>query len=223
MNENQHQYGIRPRHTIERTETADEYGRRENCFINHRRHPFTSQTYIEDLKRTKETTEADGLVAEPGLQTAVLPNAQLPEEVFDEHQHHRKNLEKFLQDTPGPFSLSTNGPLTQELLIPVEELDLGYCLDHDVQDYLRLVSAKRHGNPLKQWLPLISTRSKRDEGLDFPPDINRLWALLHREIARDRPIISDTAANLVRQQHKLLSTSEYQELLRKQARIGLVS
>ncbi|KAL7793063.1 hypothetical protein V8C37DRAFT_379172 [Trichoderma ceciliae] len=198
---------------IETTETADEYGRRENCFRSHIRHPFTFQSYIADLQSTKETTEIDGLVAQPGVKAGVLPNPKVTGDVFEQH---RKNVEKFLQDSPSTFSPPGPSALTKELLIPVDELDLGSCLDNDLQEYLRPVWLKRYRNTFEQWLPLACTRSEKDEGLDFPPGLNRLWALLHREIEADNPFMSDAAANLVREQNRSLTASEYQDLLVQQ-------
>jgi hypothetical protein len=204
-------------------ETADEYGRREDCFRNHRRHPFTFQSYMTDLKNTKEATERDGLVAQSGLKTGVLPNPQITGDIFDQHQHYRKNLEKFLQDSPPKFSLSATNSLIKELLIPVDELDLGSCFTSDLQEYLRPVWMKKYSNPFGQWLPLACTRSERDESLEFPPVLDRLWALLHREIETDNPATSDVGADLVREVNKSLTASEYQDLLIHQTKLEPVS
>lgn len=212
-----------PGKPIERTETPDEYGRRENCFKNHRRHPFTFQSYVTDIQSTKETTERDGLVAQLGLRMMALPNRQLTGDIFDQHHHHRHSLEKFLQDSPSALSLSATGTFTNELVIPVGELDLGSCLESDLQEYLHQIRAKRYNNPFEQWIPLACTRAERDEGLSFPSGLNRLWELLHRELDRDKPILSDAAANLVREQNKPLTAFEYKNLLTQQTNIKPVS
>ncbi|KAM0258587.1 hypothetical protein ACHAQJ_003758 [Trichoderma viride] len=200
-------------------ETADEYGRREDCFRNYRQHPFTLQSYITELQSTKESTESNGLVAQLGLKAGALPNPNITEDAFDWHQNHQKNVERFLQESPSRFTLPTADSRIKELLIPVDGLDLGSCLKSDLQEYLRLVWAKRFSNPFEQWLPLACTRSERDESLNFPPVLNRLWALLHREIETDFPIISDVAADLVREVDRSLTASEYKDLLIQQTRI----
>lgn len=204
-------------------ETADEYGRREGCLRNYRQHPFTFQSYLTDLQSTKEATERDGLVSQPGLKAGVLPNPQIAEEVLDQHQRHRKNAERLLHDSPPGFSLPAANSHIKELLIPVDDLDLGSCLQHDLQDYLRPVWAKRYGNPLEQWLPLASTRPERDESLDFPPVLDRLRAQIHREIETDKPIISDVAAELVQKVDNSLTASEYHDLIKRQTEFELVS
>ncbi|RFU76544.1 hypothetical protein TARUN_5708 [Trichoderma arundinaceum] len=139
---------------------------------------------------------------------------------LDRHQHHQKNVEKFLRDSPSASSLPSASALTKNLRIPVDELDFGSNLENDVQEHLNLVWAKRFSDPFCQWLPLACTRAERDEGLSFPPDLDRLWALIHREIDSDRPIISDVAASLVRERNRSLTASEYQELFRRQTYIG---
>ncbi|KAH8123575.1 hypothetical protein FP744_10005887 [Trichoderma asperellum] len=193
-------------------ETADEYARREDCFRNHRQHPFTFQSHISDLLGTKEATERDGLVSQPGLKAGVLPNPQIAEHVLDQHQRHQKNAERLLHDSPPRFPLLSANSYIRELLIPVDDLALGFYLQND---YLRPIWAKRYGNPFKQWLPLARTRVERDESLEFPPVLDGLLAQIHREIETDKPIISDIAADLVRKANKSITTSEYQDLVKR--------
>ncbi|KAJ4855020.1 uncharacterized protein T069G_10578 [Trichoderma breve] len=208
-----------PGKPIERTETADEYGRREKCFRNHRRHPFTFQSHVTDIQSTRETTEADGFVSQPGLKMVPLPNPQLTGEVFDQHQHHRENLEKLLHDSPSKISLSATNNFTKELFLPVGELDLGSCHESDVREYLRQVHTKRYSDPLKQWIPFTCTRPDRDESLKFPPGLTLLWKLLHRELDTDKPTLSKDAVNLVREQSKSLTVSEHEILPLEQTKI----
>ncbi|KAM6486021.1 hypothetical protein HDV62DRAFT_265709 [Trichoderma sp. SZMC 28011] len=208
-----------PGKPIERTETADEYGRREKCFRNHRRHPFTFQSHVTDIQSTRETTEADGFVSQLGLKMVPLPNPQLTGDVFDQHQHHRENLEKLLHDSPSRISLSATNEFTKELFLPVGELDLGSCHESDVQEYLRQVNTKRYSDPFKQWIPFTCTRPDRDESLNFPPGLTLLWKLLHRELDADKPTLSKDAVNLVREQSKSLTVSEHEVLPLEQTKI----
>ncbi|KAL6904257.1 hypothetical protein GGI43DRAFT_315231 [Trichoderma evansii] len=200
-------------------ETADEYGRREGCFRNYRQHPFTFQSYLKDLQSTQEATERDGLVSQPGLKAGVLPNPHIAEDGLDQHQRHQKNAETLLHDSPLVPSLPAANSHIKEFLIPVNDLDLGSCLESDLRDYLYPVWAKRYGNPFEQWLPLASTRPERDESLDFPPVLNRLWSQIHREIETDRPITSDVAADLARDVDRSITTSEYQDLVKRQTKL----
>lgn len=204
-------------------ETADEYGRREDCFRDYRQHPFTFESHLADLQSTKEATERDGLVSQPGLKTGVLPNPQIAEEVLDQHQRHRKNAERLLHDSPPGLTLPAAKLHIKELLVPVEDLDLGFCPERDLQKYSSQVLAKRYGNPFKQWLPLASMRRERDETLDFPPVLNSLRAQILRKIEIDKPTISDVAAELVRNVDKSITASEYQDLIKRQTEIGPVS
>ncbi|KAK1241347.1 hypothetical protein MKX08_001321 [Trichoderma sp. CBMAI-0020] len=205
---------------IGQAETADEYGRREDCFRNSREHSFIFESYLTDLQSTKEATERDELVSQPGLKAGVLPNPQRAEEVLDQDQHHRLNAENLLRDSPpGYFPPSTISHIN-ELFIPVEDLDLGSCPKHDLQDYIRPVWAKRYGNPFEQWLPFASTRTDRDESLVFPPVLNRLWAQIYREIEIDKPITSGAAAELVRKIDKPITAFEYQDLVKGLTKIG---
>ncbi|PNP59284.1 hypothetical protein THARTR1_01030 [Trichoderma harzianum] len=204
---------------IERTETADEYGRRENCFRNHRRHPFTFQSHVTDIQSTKETAEKDGFVSQPGLKMVPLPNPQLAGDVFDQHQHHRENLEKLLHDSPSKISVSATKIFTKELLFPVGELDLGSSHENDLQEYLRQVDTKRYSDPFKQWIPFACTRPDRDESLSFPPGLTWLWEILHRELDTDKPELSDPATDLVSEQRKSLIASEHETLLLQRTEI----
>ncbi|KAL6690010.1 hypothetical protein J3F84DRAFT_405432 [Trichoderma pleuroticola] len=208
-----------PGKPIERTETADEYGRRENCFRNHRRHPFTFQSHMTDIQSTKETAEKDGFVSQPGLKMVPLPNPQLAGDVFDQHQHHRENLEKLLHDSPSKFSVSATKIFTKELLFPVGELDLGSSHENDLQEYLRQIDTKRYSDPFKQWIPFACTRPDRDESLSFPPGITWLWEILHRELDTDKPELSDPATDLVSEQRKSLIASEHETLLLQRTEI----
>ncbi|KAL7960363.1 hypothetical protein V8C34DRAFT_276953 [Trichoderma compactum] len=207
-----------PGKPIERTETADEYGRRENCFRNHRRHPFTFHSHVTDIQNTKETAEKDGFVSLPGLKMVPLPNPQLTGDVFDQRQHHRENLEKLLHDSPSKISLSATNSFTKELSFPVGELDLGSCHESDLQEYLRQVHTKRYSDPFKQWIPFACTRPDRDESLTFPPGLTWLWELLHRELDKDQPILSEAATNLVSEQKKSLRVSEHETLFLQQTK-----
>jgi hypothetical protein len=208
---------------IRQAETADEYGRREDCFRNYRQHPFTFQSQLKDLQSTRESTERGGLVSQPGLKAGVLPNPQIAEEVLDQHHRYRKSAERLLRDSPPGGFLPASNSHIKELFIPLDDFDLGSCPKHDLQDYLRPVWAKRYGNPFEQWLPLASTRTDRDESLVFPPVLNRLRAQIYREFETDKPIISDVAAELVRELDKSTSASEYQDLIQRQTKFGPVS
>ncbi|PTB66903.1 hypothetical protein BBK36DRAFT_160476 [Trichoderma citrinoviride] len=208
-----------PGKSIERIETADEYGRREKCFINHRRHPYTFQSHIPSIQSTKQVTGKDGLVAQHGLRIAALPNPRLCEDIFDQDQCHSKDLERFLQDSPSKLSLSYSGDLLKDLYVPVDELDLGSSPENDLQEYLQDVRAKRNRNPFRQWLPLAHTRTERDEGFNFPPEMERLWAQLNRELDVDKPVLSDAAKDLLSAQSKSLSMLEYKDLCTQQTNI----
>lgn len=208
---------------IEQVETADEYGRREDCFRDYRQYPFIFQSNLLDLQSTKEATETDGLVSQLGLKAGVLPNPHIAEDVLDQHQRHRKNAERLLHDSPPRLSLPVANSHIKECLIPVDDLDLGSCLESDLQDYLCLVWAKRYGNPFEQWLPLASTRPERDESLDFPPTLNRLWAQIYREFEIDKPEITAVAADLAREVDRSITASEYQDLVKQQTKLEPVS
>ncbi|KAL6872970.1 hypothetical protein J3F83DRAFT_731590 [Trichoderma novae-zelandiae] len=204
---------------IERIETADEYGRRERCFRNHRRHPFTFQSHVPGIQSTRQATEKDGLVAQQGVRIVALPNPQLTEDIFDRDQRHRDDLDEFLQDSPSKLSFSYSGSSLKDLYLPVGELDLGSCPDKDLQECLQEVRAKRNRSPFRHWLPLAHTRTERDEGLRFPPGLNRLWAQLNRELDVDKPVLSGAATELVKEQGKTLTTLEYKELFAHQTRL----
>lgn len=208
---------------VAQAESADEYGRREDCFRNYRDHPFTFQSYLTDLQNTKEVTERNGLVSQPGLKAGVLPNPQIAEEVLDQDQHHRMNAERLLRDSPPGYGIPAASSHIKKLFVPVEDLDLGSCPKHDLQDYLCPVWAKRYDNPFQQWLPLATTRTDRDESLHFPPVLSRLQSQICREIEIDKPMISDAAAELVRKVDKPITAFEYQDLIKRQSRFGPVS
>lgn len=143
--------------------------------------------------------------------------------MLDQYEHHRKNAERLLCDrTPGYFLPATNSRF-KKLFIPVKDLDLGSCPRRDLQDYLSPVWAKRYDSPFHQWLPLASTRTKRDESLDFPPLLNTLRAQIYREFEIDRPVISDIAAELVREVDKPTAAFEYQDSIKRQTAFDLVS
>ncbi|PTB76294.1 hypothetical protein M440DRAFT_1377260 [Trichoderma longibrachiatum ATCC 18648] len=204
---------------IERIETADEYGRREKCFTNHRRHPFTFSSHIPGIKSTKQDVEKDGLVAQQGLRTAALPNPQSTEDILDQDQCHSEHLERFLQESPLEPSLAFSSNAFKDLYVPVDELDLGSCPEKDLQEYLQEVRTRRNRNPSEEWLPLIHTRTVRDEGLSFPPEMNRLWAQLNGELEVDKPVLSDAAAELVGELSKSLSRLACKELSTQQTKI----
>ncbi|KAL7809696.1 hypothetical protein V8C44DRAFT_350475 [Trichoderma aethiopicum] len=173
-----------PGKPIERIETADE------------RHPFTFSSHIPSIKSTKQDVEKDGLVAQQGLRTAALPNPQSTEDILDQDQCHSEHLKKFLQGSPSKPSLSFSSNLFRDLYVPVDELDLGSCPEKDLQEHLHEVQTRRNRNPFRQWLPLVHTRTARDEGLSFPPELNQLWAQLNRELEVDKPVLTDAAAEL---------------------------
>ncbi|OTA03987.1 hypothetical protein A9Z42_0045250 [Trichoderma parareesei] len=127
---------------------------------------------------------------------ASLPNQQLTEEILDQDQCHSNGLERFLESPPLELSFCYSGNSLKDLYLPVGELDLGSCPEKDLQYYLQEARAQRNRNPFQQWLPLAQTRTERDEGLDFPPELERLWAQLNREIDVDRPVLSESAADL---------------------------
>ncbi|TFB00177.1 hypothetical protein CCMA1212_007854 [Trichoderma ghanense] len=208
-----------PAKPIDRIETADEYGRREKCFTNYRRHPFTFQSHIPSIQSTKQVTEKDGLVAQPGLRIAALPNPQLTKDIFDQDQCHSNDLERFLGDSPSNLHLSYSGNFLKDLYVPVGELDLGSCPEKDLEECLQEVRAKRDRNSFQQWLPLACTRTERDEGLQFPPEMERLWAQLNRELDVDKPVLSDAAADHAREQSRPPSTLECKELFTQQTKI----
>jgi hypothetical protein len=165
-------------------ETADEYGRYEGCFRDHRAAPFRLSYHLPHLQQTLLPKDADGFVRQECLHRGRI-TAQ-PVDFRQDCIAYSSNI--FLCS----LSESVNNleplwlPLsTKRLKLTSDDLDIGSDPSVDYKYHLRGIAAKCSTDLRNQWLPLISVRTDNDEGLEFPPNAARLRLLMQREVDRE--------------------------------------
>ncbi|RDA84128.1 hypothetical protein CP532_0106 [Ophiocordyceps camponoti-leonardi (nom. inval.)] len=158
---------------MDELETADEYGRRSRCFRDHRKTPFRFTHHLADIQATALATAADGFVTQPGLGSCCFPE---PSNVWDD------SIEASQAEICNSSDASSWLPSLRDLLVPIQELDLGTLPDVDVQQTFREVISKRECRLDCAWLPLVSLDHERDEGLMFPSDSARTQSSLNMQL-----------------------------------------
>lgn len=165
--------------------SADVYGRREECFHDFQDKPFRFQDCVEGIQLLSDPVDAQGLILQPGLQTARLPNPSIGPDTFDCEDTNTRALEycgspeKCTGEFSPFFSITA---LLEDLQLPLELIELDSNPADDMREYLNTVYARSSCDPFEQWLPLSPTRDDKDEGLLFPPKLGRLRSLLLREL-----------------------------------------
>ena len=166
-------------------ETPDGYGRREECFRDFQANPFRFQDCVEGIQLLSDPVDAQGLILQPGLQTARLPNPSIEPDTLDCADTDTRALEycgspeRCTGEVSPFFSITA---LLKDLQLPLELIELDSNPADDMREYLNTVYARLSCNPFEQWLPLSPTRDGKDEGLLFPPKSGRLRSLLLREL-----------------------------------------
>ncbi|KJZ79174.1 hypothetical protein HIM_01325 [Hirsutella minnesotensis 3608] len=160
-------------------ESADEYGRRSGCFIDHRRHRFRYRNHVPDIRATASRTTLDESTDQSNLNVCSIPWPDIP--LDSPVGSARLDL-----DPRDARSWSPNRQLQdlQALLLPRDDLDLGSVPDLDVQDLSRQISTHQCNVSLS-WLP-ISPLDDREGGLKFSARSLRLQSLMRRELALER-------------------------------------
>jgi hypothetical protein len=183
----------------ERLDTADDYGRSEGCFIDHRSPPFCFEDYVAGLQETKEPVDANGLISVSDLQPGILPNPTIRIDDLDQTDTEESILLELQSD---PMSqqrsnyLRNVSDLLHRCYVPLEVVQLDSDPDIDVADYLSIVSDRSNPDLVKQWLPFCPIRHDKGEGLDYPPHSNRFRCLLLRELEIERITVPEAALNI---------------------------
>ncbi|RCI10596.1 hypothetical protein L249_4403 [Ophiocordyceps polyrhachis-furcata BCC 54312] len=157
----------------EQLETADEYGRRSRCLRDHRKSPFRFKHHLADIQATALGTAADGFVTQSGLGSCSFPE---PSIIWDDP------IEPSNGETCHSLDAGSWLSSLRDLLVPIQELDLGTLPDADVQQTFRHVTAKRDCRLDCAWLPLTSLNNERDEGLMLPSESVKMQYSLLREL-----------------------------------------
>ncbi|KND93197.1 hypothetical protein TOPH_02457 [Tolypocladium ophioglossoides CBS 100239] len=171
----------------EQLETADEYGRRSRCLQDHRKRPFRFRDNVSYIHATVHKTGSDGLVEQPGLRVCSIPRPTIDLDAsVDERE---EELLGYLCSSPRPLTrippMIPQWSALRDLLVPLDQLDLGSAPDIDAREYANEVSSKQSCNIPGTWLPLSPVKAERDEGLTFPPRCRKLHALLERELKQE--------------------------------------
>ncbi|PNY28337.1 Uncharacterized protein TCAP_01736 [Tolypocladium capitatum] len=172
---------------LEQLEAADEYGRRSKCLQDHRERPFRFSDNVSYIHATVHETESDGLVGQAGLQVCSIPQPTID---LDASVDEREGgLLGYLGSSPCPMTrippLLPQWSALKDLLVPLDQLDLGSAPDMDAREYLHEVSSKQSCHIPGTWLPLSPVKAERDEGLTFPPRSGKLHSLLERELEQE--------------------------------------
>lgn len=183
-------------------ETADVYGRREECFRDFRGKPFRFQDCVQDIQLLSDPADAQGLILQPGLQSARLPNPSIDPDTFDCVDANARALEycgspERCTEEFSPFFSTT--ALLKDLQLPLELVDLDSNPADDLREYLNTVHERSYCNAFEQWLPLSPTRDDKGEGLMFPPKSGKLHSLLLRELDCERICVTQEALILERE------------------------
>lgn len=178
-------------------ESADAYGRRVGCFIDHLDRPLRFKDHMKFLEDACEATDSQGLVPQQGLRAASLPNPVVdlnrfeaggfPEQTFVSNDIYLPSTARDSLETWSPASW------VRQLQLPLELPILNSNPADDLRLYLSAVNERQSCNIVDQWLPLSSTCDIKNEGLSFPPSSARFHQLLCREIDKERIIATEDA------------------------------
>lgn len=192
-------------------ETADEYGRREKCFYNHRRAPFRFKDSVRFIQKTSKSARSDELIHQDGLVDMPLPYSEtcLDSEQLDPPPSGRYLISN-QDELPSnlwhlPFHL-------KGLHLPKETLDLGFDITQEIRQYTLDIHLKRNCTLASVWLPLCSTDVEKDEGLAFPSSSSRWQSLALRELESEAIDVSEEAKRLAREEELVNSLTHMRGL-----------
>ena len=185
---------IDPRHTsgtmsrsaaANEAETADQYGRLECCFSDHRKPPFCFHHHLPDLRQSAWLGGQNCLIDEPGLTTSHLRVSETQFDSIDDFPDISDYSSLLETHSSSTSSSLLNTTVIQDLKLPAEELVLPSNPKLDLSNYYHDIAATRELRLSDQWLPLCRLQDEKDEGLQFPLKSGRLRLLLLRELDRE--------------------------------------
>lgn len=109
-------------------------------------------------------------------------------ETLEIQKHDKGDLSASADDIPDIPDLLPSWALCQEVVLPTEILGVWDELEQDLADYTVEIQSMQDPNLSKSWLPFFSCRENPDDGLEFPPEIDRLLLLMQRELKIGIPI-----------------------------------
>ncbi|PHH64424.1 hypothetical protein CDD81_4645 [Ophiocordyceps australis] len=189
-------------------ESAAEYGCRTGCFRDHQGQQFSLQRQLKCLQDTAVATAPKRLIEQSGLQSCPIPKPVIDVDGAAEEQ---KPLMDIFGDTPSPspWSLELIPGLTaiKELLVPVDELDLGSSLELDLLELADEVFMKQSWSLSSTWLPISPVHTECDEGLEFPRKCRKLHSLLRRELELEQISTSEQSEAFMANEFALQSAA----------------
>lgn len=172
-------------------ETADEYGRQEQCFQDYRGDRFGFHQHTSYFRGTAQRVGPDGLLGQSGLRSSSIPRPNLTAETMDLEYEVAAFLS--IPKSPPILPLLGNFSTYKDFLLPVTELDIGCHPEADVKKYSDMLKGNMHCDLNDHWLPLSSIRFEKDEGLSMPAHSRKLQWLLRRELEREQIVLSSEA------------------------------
>ncbi|KAJ6447156.1 Protein stu-1 [Purpureocillium lavendulum] len=182
--------------TADHPEAADEYGRYSGCFRDYRLPPFSLWSHVEAIQASSPRSELAEPVHNPSLRTWSIPQPRIRDDFAVEAQ------DALIQDlcaSPEPIlrtpCILPRWRALRELLMPVDQLDLGSLPEIDSSDYAESVLSMRTCLLSKAWLPLCALSVEGDEALAFPSTSEHLATVLEREMAAEAiDVVADVTA-----------------------------
>ncbi|TQW00803.1 hypothetical protein IF1G_00734 [Cordyceps javanica] len=151
-------------------ESALQYAERLGLFLGHRHHTFSPQSCLASLRSSISNISVDWKENED-----LHDDIQFPSSIV---AYDRELLASSAQNEPECVK-QTNIQSEQDLLLELPDMGPGSSTDSEA--YSNIMQIMPNNCLITQYLPLISVDEREDQGLCFPPHIDRLHqALLHK-------------------------------------------
>lgn len=158
-------------------DSALKYAQKHGLFRSHRHDAFTIQSCLASIQNCLDNTATesfkdDSLGEDPSLSKDSI---EFDQECLTEGL---RNEARSILQTRSPFSYRSDSLHGLLLELPdMEPSSLTNC--HHVSDIFEFAPSNWFAT---QYLPLISVDQKKDEGLDFPPHVDRLHEALQYKV-----------------------------------------
>lgn len=183
------------RQTSDVDETADEYGRAEDCFVDFRAAPFHPSLLLARMQPSARAAKDPVIIPQAGLRSAKLPHTSIQPDVLDYPQAAMGALLGYRQ-TCAIAPLQHPVSMLHRLMLPLDDIDVGSDPFSDMEAYREALSKWYNPDLGSIWLPIVSIDRRSEEGLHFSELCEKKRGLLVRELERESVHVSNSQQKL---------------------------
>lgn len=156
-----------------------QYGRKHGLFLNHRSKQFSWESCIAGIQHSVDPNIADSMQEE--LRYGIM---EITAQALTENEELTPVAVGSTAQIITPASHNTIHALPESLLLELP--DLGPAVESELTEYAKSTAFMQYHCLVKQRLPLLPVDVKNDQGMAFPPHMDRLHRAMLLKVDNER-------------------------------------